>query len=123
MGVISFRLVTVACLALLLATRAASADDRGPNPGLALQNLKHIIVVMQENHSFDNYFGVLPYVPQGPYHAVHGSCAPNDHHCIDGLTCHPQNGVLVCSNSNLDDDGSTVKAFHEPTRCIKPDLD
>jgi phospholipase C len=88
-----------------------------------LQKVNHIIIVMQENHSFDNYFGVLPYVPHGPYHGGHGACPANDHKCVDGLTCHPQNGVLVCSNSNLDDDGSTIKAFHEPTRCVKPDLD
>ncbi len=26
-----------------------------------LQNVNHIIIVMQENHSFDNYFGALAY--------------------------------------------------------------
>jgi phospholipase C len=43
----------------------------GPRPLLAegdLHRVKHIIIVMQENHSFNNYFGVLPYVPGGPYH-------------------------------------------------------
>ena len=34
-------------------TSLAHAD--GP-----LHKVKHIIIVMQENHSFDNYFGVLP---------------------------------------------------------------
>jgi phospholipase C len=34
-------------------TSLAQAD--GP-----LKKVKHIIIVMQENHSFDNYFGVLP---------------------------------------------------------------
>ncbi|HYL70939.1 MAG TPA: alkaline phosphatase family protein [Candidatus Dormibacteraeota bacterium] len=34
-----------------------------PQPDLApeLANIDHIIVVMMENHSFDNYFGMLPY--------------------------------------------------------------
>ena len=32
-----------------------------------LQNVNHIIVLMQENHSFDNYFGALAYVPGTPY--------------------------------------------------------
>jgi phospholipase C len=30
---------------------------------------------------------------------------------------------LRCANTNLDDDGSTVHAFHDPNRCVKPDLD
>jgi hypothetical protein len=29
---------------------------------------------------------------------------------------------LTCSNSNLDDNGSTVVAFHDPSRCVAPDL-
>ena len=34
-----------------------------PQPDLApeLANIDHIIIVMMENHSFDNYFGMLPY--------------------------------------------------------------
>jgi phospholipase C len=31
-----------------------------------LQKVNHIIVVMQENHSFDNYFGVLALAPGSP---------------------------------------------------------
>jgi phospholipase C len=30
---------------------------------------KHVIVIMQENHSFDNYFGSLAYAPDSPYHS------------------------------------------------------
>jgi hypothetical protein len=65
--------------------------------------------VMQENHSFDNYFGVLPYVPGGLYH--HGPCRPEDHACVDGLSCASSGFGLACSNSNRDDDGSTVISF------------
>jgi phospholipase C len=39
-----------------------------------LHKVNHIIIVMQENHSFDNYFGVLPYAPGSPYH-VSRTCA------------------------------------------------
>ena len=31
-----------------------------------LSKVNHIIIVMQENHSFDNYFGVLPYASGTP---------------------------------------------------------
>jgi phospholipase C len=36
-----------------------------------LQRVNHIIIVMQENHSFDNYFGALAYAPGSPYHNAH----------------------------------------------------
>lgn len=86
-----------------------------------LHNVKHIIIVMQENHSFDNYFGVLPYVPNGQYHA--GPCKSNDHSCVDGLTCQQDSsGQLVCTNSNPDDDGSLVYSFHDANYCPAPDL-
>src|SRR5229473_7998197 len=57
--------------------------------------VKHIIVIMQENHSFDNYFGALTYAPGSPYHAPRredrdehdGGCRKDDHSCVDGLTC------------------------------------
>ena len=87
-----------------------------------LNKVNHIIIVMQENHSFDNYFGALAYAPGSPYHAAKGSCSAGDHACVDSLTCSFSSGQLVCSNSNLEDNGSKVTAFHEPTRCVKPDL-
>jgi phospholipase C len=98
-------------------TKSAFADGN-------LQNVHHIVIVMQENHSFDNYFGVLPYAPGSPYHNGNGACASTDHTCVDGLQCgFNGSGVLTCINSNLDDNGGTVAAFHSPTRCVAPDLD
>src|SRR5882724_2186636 len=82
---------------------------------------------MQENHSFDNYFGALAYAPRSPYHSPsksHGGCAVDDHACVDGLSCLVDaSGALHCFNSNLDDDGSQVFAFHDSRRCVAPDLD
>ena len=86
-----------------------------------IHNVKHIIIVMQENHSFDNYFGTLPYVPSGPYHQ--GPCKNGDHRCVDGLTCTGAYAGLSCSNANADDSGSAVHSFHEPHYCVFPDLD
>jgi len=119
-------------LAMVLLARPALADGN-------LQNVQHIVIVMQENHSFDNYFGALPYVPGGPYHPARSfafndlgisdgvvavGCLPGDHRCVDGLTCRTTaSGDLQCFDSNLDDDGSRVFAFHDPSRCAIPDLD
>jgi phospholipase C len=88
-----------------------------------LQKVKHIIVVMQENHSFDNYFGALAYAPGSPYHGPggsehewsdrdeHGGCREGDHRCVDGLSCLADaTGELHCFNANID---KTV------TRCLR----
>src|ERR1700693_3111908 len=79
-----------------------------PNASLAQSGLKkvnHIIIVMQENHSFDNYFGALPYAPRVPYHSPSRTddCALNHHSCVDGLSCQlDAPDTLPCFNSNLD---------------------
>ncbi len=88
-----------------------------------LGNVNHIIVVMQENHSFDNYFGVLPFAPGTPYHVGSPICGAGDHACIDGLSCWLKAGVLTCSNHNVDTGYAAVRSFHSPTRCTIPDLD
>ena len=100
----------------LLVPNSAKADGN-------LTKVNHIIIVMQENHSFDNYFGALAYAPGSPYHNGNGACASTDHKCVDGLTCTVSNGLFSCTNSNLDDNGSRVVAFKAISRCVKPDLD
>ncbi len=105
---------------LLIGAPGARADGN-------LNKVNHIIMVMQENHSFDNYFGVLAYVPDSPYHSAkrrHG-CPETDNTCVDGLTCKtPQNtGVLACSNSNRSNFGGAIRSYHDPRLCTGPDLD
>jgi phospholipase C len=117
------RLMAMLVGAALLAAGPAIAAK--PDEGLG--KLKHIIILFQENRSFDHYFGVLPYAPGSPYHAAahqgSGACAPNDHACVDGLTCKPTAKGLTCSNWNAHADGRRVRAYHAATRCIAPDLD
>ena len=104
---------------------AAAVIDPARADG-GIHKVKHVILVMQENHSFDNYFGALAYAPGSPYRppAAGTGCGGHDHRCVDGLSCAVDaGGALQCSNANLDDDGSTVVAFHDPNRCPAPDLD
>src|SRR3974390_173049 len=89
-----------------------------------MKKVKHVIIIMQENHSFDNYFGALAYAPGSPYHSGFGGCRKEDHDCVDGLACRfGADGKLFCFNSNPEADGSVVYAFHDPKRCAAPDLD
>ena len=83
-----------------------------------LDNVNHIVVLVQENHSFDNYFGALAYQPGSPYHNGNGACSSTDNLCVDGLTCTVTGGNLTCSNSNVNNEGETVYASHSATRCI-----
>ena len=111
------------CALLLFICTACPKEALAQN---GLQNVNHIIIVMQENHSFDNYFGALAYAPASPYHTPgksHGGCQSDDHACIDGLSCMlDASGALHCFNSNNDDNGSQVFAFHNTSRCVAPDL-
>src|SRR5262247_1976456 len=108
----------LAALTVLLATAGAVHADG------TLGNVNHVIVVMQENHSFDNYFGVLPYAAGSPYRP--GPCHPGDHGCVDGLSCvrHPRTGAYICHDANRDDDRrKKVRAFHSADYCVRTDLD
>ena len=107
------RLVAAAFAIALVMSAALSAKADGN-----LQHVNHIIIVMQENHSFDNYLGVLPYVSGSPYHP--GPCAANDHSCVEGLRCANRAGAINCTNSNLDEDGGLAISFHETNLCTKP---
>src|ERR1700744_2279571 len=117
--------------AVILAASLAMAGGAAaaPKADTGLSNLKHIIVIFQENRSFDHYFGALPYAPGSPYHPAPrnskmGACAPGDHACVDGLSCKPAaDGGLNCANWNAHADGRRVYAYHAATRCIAPDLD
>ncbi len=110
---------------LLIAVVALSpgrAFAQGDAPS-GIAKVQHIIVLMQENHSFDNYFGALPYAPHSPYHPAFFGCDPEDHGCVDGLTCLVDaSGEPRCFNANLDSNGHLIFAFHDPRRCVVPDL-
>jgi len=127
----TFRLVSLLSVSLLLASvvyvgAEPSEDDRDTSPPSRgrLSRVRHIIVVMQENHSFDNYFGVLPYAVGSPYRR--GPCDADDHTCVDGLSCarNPRTGAYVCHDANRDDSRQKkVTAFHSADFCAKTDLD
>ena len=57
-----FRFLSTAALACMLITPllAACGDPSNQTSNSGIQKIKHIIVVMQENRSFDMYFGTYP---------------------------------------------------------------
>jgi phospholipase C len=110
-------------LPLLVLAAACSGGSAGvtqdPPPASGLQKVNHIIIVMMENHSFDNYLGAVAYAPGSPYHVTSGGCSDQDHGCVDGLTCRVDSvSGLTCMNSNPANDGTPVVAFHAASRCV-----
>ena len=82
-------LTLVSCgLPAALVPGAGSAQAEAPAPGGAsegIHNIRHIIVVVQENHSFDNYFGTFPGADGLPMRdGAATSCLPDPqlHHCL-----------------------------------------
>lgn len=79
-------------------TSSSSSDAALPSPtavllqlALARQKIKHIIIIMQENRSFDHYFGTYP--------------------GADGIPM--SNGVpTVCANDPIT--GQCIQPFHDP---------
>ena len=67
-----------------------------------IKAVNHIIIELQENRSFDTYFGML-----GTYRAENGYGSADD---IDGLPA---------GATNPADDGTIVPAFHFRTACIE----
>jgi phospholipase C len=111
-------------LALIVLVAACSGGSAGPAtqtspPASGLNKINHIIIVMMENHSFDNYLGALAYAPGSPYHVTSGGCSEQDHGCVDGLSCRMDSvSGLTCMNSNQERDGNPVAAFHTSSRCV-----
>ena len=126
------RQFAIRCATVLVPLAFAALTARPAQAEGNVHKVKHIIVIMQENHSFDNYFGALAYAPGSPYHSPgrddgdsgNSGCRKDDHSCVDGLTCRVDAaGNFTCLDSNPDEDGSTVFAFHDSRRCVAPDLD
>jgi phospholipase C len=67
----------------------------------SIAQIEHIVIVMMENHSFDNVLGMLP-------HRV------RSRRRVDGLPVDRHGRQLAV---NLDATGQPVRAFHTPTDC------
>ena len=73
------------------------------------QSIDHVVFMLQENHTFDNYFGML-----NPYRQANGYSAGNDGNTynVDGID--DKLGTI----SNQDDEGQTFPIFKFKTTCI-----
>jgi phospholipase C len=74
-----------------------------------VQSIDHVIFMLQENHTFDNYFGML-----NPYRQTNGYNVGDDGttYNVDGID--DKLGTI----SNQDDEGQTFPLFKFKTTCI-----
>ncbi len=80
-------------------------------PGSVLA-INHVIFMMQENHTFDNYFGML-----NPYRQAHAWTVSNDHkaYTVDGID------DKLNTISNVNDEGQSFSLFRFTSTCIDDD--
>jgi phospholipase C len=100
-------------------TYTASATGTGGNasasttvtvtPAGSIQSIDHVIFMQQENHSFDNYFGML-----NPYRKSNGWNIGDDgvDYEVDGID------DKLAKISNVDDEGAPFSLFKFASTCI-----
>ena len=103
-------------------TYTATATGNGPNalaqgtvtvtPAGSTQSIKHVIFMLQENHTFDDYFGML-----NPYRKAQGWNIGDDgkDYEIDGID------DKLSTISLKDDEGSSFTPFKLASTCIDDD--
>jgi phospholipase C len=118
-----------AIVAGTLATRAPPAAGAGASVGI--QKIKHVVVIMQENRSFDSYFATFPGANGIPMqNGVPTVCAPDpqsgqcvapsvDHADVNGGG--PHNAVNAVADVNAGKmDGFVGEARRAQHACAKP---
>jgi phospholipase C len=116
--------LVVAVIPLVLAAPQPASSTRG------LQTIKHVIVIMQENRSFDSYFGTYPGANGIPMrHGIPTVCSPNPRTGACDKPYHDTNdknagGPHSAANATADIDGGKMDGFvreAEPARrCLGP---
>src|SRR5947209_3979914 len=97
-------------------TKAATAAAQGTQ-AQGIQKIKHVIIIMQENRSFDNYFGAFPGADGIPMkNGKPTVCVPDPltGQCVAPFVDHKdQNpaGPHRASNSTADVDGGKMDGF------------
>ena len=68
----------IICVALAVGLGTACGGSRRVSPLSEIHKIRHVIVIMQENRSFDSYFGLFPGADGIPTHrACPAVCVPN----------------------------------------------
>src|ERR1700674_3697672 len=113
------RILAISLATLLYACSSPSASTPSPTPVAASGNhkIKHVIVIMQENRSFDSYFGTYPGADGLPsQNGVPTSCVPDSQtgQCVKPTVDHADvngGGPHSASNATADINGGQMNGF------------
>jgi phospholipase C len=102
-------------------TQASSSYSTGKDPALAsnsgINKIKHVIIIMQENRSFDSYFGTFPHADGIPMsNGVPTACSlnPQTNQCVTPFLNHQDRnggGPHVAPSVISDVNGGTMNGF------------
>ncbi|UWZ82005.1 alkaline phosphatase family protein [Occallatibacter riparius] len=111
--------LAAAALSLLLSGCSSLTGSSGnpptgsPTPpgssGGSIKDINHVIFMLQENHSFDNYFGML-----NPYRQAHGFATGDDGkiYTVDGID------DKLSTTTNQNDEGQSFPLFKLKSSCV-----
>src|ERR1043166_3548247 len=99
-AVLSLAILT-GCQGLGATPNPTPAPAASPTPTASLQSVNHIIFMMQENRSFDSYFGKI-----------------NDYRASLGLGRDADDLETVFNNPTDSPDTQQIRTFHLATSCI-----
>jgi len=102
----------VLCAAVVASAGAASSGEKRPTaPNPDIHKIKHVVVIMQENRSFDTYFGTYPGADGIPKNVCvpdpRGGCVRPYHNTRDRNT----GGPHALKNAVRDIDGGLMDGF------------
>jgi phospholipase C len=114
---VSKRVVAGAMTLGMVVSGCSSAPTSSPRASSGIHKIKHVIVIMQENRSFDSYFGTFPGADGIPMsNGVPAVCLPDPqtHTCVKPYVDHADvngGGPHGHSNAFADIDGGKMDGF------------
>jgi phospholipase C len=92
-----------------LTVTSGGSQPTQPTPTGSVDSIDHVIFMMQENHTFDNYFGML-----NPYRKANGWNLGDDgkDYEVDGID------DKLSTISNEDDEGASFSLFKFTSTCV-----
>jgi phospholipase C len=109
-GIVFFALFTGCGGQLSTTTPPSTAPPTSPSSGTgSVQSVNHVIFLLQENHTFDNYFGML-----NPYRKSNSFNVGDDgkEYDVDGID------DKLTTISNQDDEGQSYPLFKFKSTCV-----
>ena len=102
-----FSVLLAGCGALTVTSGGSQPTQ--PTPPGSVDSIDHVIFMMQENHTFDNYFGML-----NPYRKANGWNIGDDgkDYEVDGID------DKLSTISNEDDEGASFSLFKFTSTCV-----